>query len=152
MTRKSNDQLMRSAVNLDRVLETYIPALLEVIKQTVGRQCDFTSMGWKDTERLLQTCALAVCDDDFHPAHAKEMVVELRSGYTCWLTWIEKGLLSALETVPDPDHIRHQLWGAFRMMKPFLYDVDRMTHEIVRKPQAKRQREDDYLKEQLANF
>ena len=152
MTKKSSDQPVRSAVNLDRVLGTYIPALIDAMKQTIGSRCDFTAMNWKDTERLLQTCALAVCDDDFHPAHAKEMVVELRSGYTCWLMEIEKGLVSALETVPDPDHIRQQLWGAFRMMKPFLYDVDRMTHEIGKRPQSQQQRDDNYLKEQLANF
>ena len=105
------DRTLTQTVNLDRVLGTYIPTLIEAIKQTIDNRCDFTSMGWKDTERLLQTCALVVCDDDFHPDHAKEMVVELRSGYTCWLMEIEKGLQSALETVPDPDHIRQQLWG-----------------------------------------
>ncbi|MBA3613849.1 MAG: hypothetical protein H0W49_13270 [Nitrospirales bacterium] len=51
----------------------------------------------------------------------------------------------------DPDHIRHQLWGAFRMMKPFLYDVDKMTHEIVRGHHSKRQREEDYLEKEFAN-
>ena len=151
MPKNSGKHAATAQVNLDRVLGTYIPALIEVMKQAIGRQCGFTSREWKDTERLLQTCALAVCDDDFHPAHAKEMVMELASGYTCWLKWIEKGLGNALESVPDPDNIRHQLWGAFRMMKPFLYDVDRMTHEIVRRGHSKRQREEDYLEKQYAN-
>jgi hypothetical protein len=150
-TKAERKRAVTQQVNLDRVLGTYIPALIEVMKQAIGRRCDFTAMNWKDTERLLQTCALAVCDDDFHPAHAKEMVMELGSGYTCWLKWIEKGLGSALVNVPDPDNIRHQLWGAFRMMKPFLYDVDRMTHEIVRGHHSKRQREEDYLEKQFVN-
>ncbi len=138
-------------MNLDRVLDTYIPSLVEAMKQAINRRCEFTPTEWKDTERLLQTCALAVCDDDFHPAHAKEMVMELCSGYTCWLKWVEKGLVVALGTVPDPDNIHQQLWGAFRMIKSFLYDVDIMTHEIPRRGKSTLQREIEYFEKQYVH-
>ncbi|MBA3613850.1 MAG: hypothetical protein H0W49_13275 [Nitrospirales bacterium] len=85
MAKNSGKHTAPAQVNLNRVLGTYIPALIEAMKQAIGRRCEFTSKEWKDTERLFHTCALAVCDDDFHPAHAKEMVMELGSGYTCWL-------------------------------------------------------------------
>ena len=65
------ERTLTQEVDLDRVLGTYIPLVLEAMKQAIGRRCDFSPMEWKDAERLLQSCALAVCEDDFHPAHAK---------------------------------------------------------------------------------
>ncbi len=145
------ERTLTQEVDLDRVLGTYIPALVEAMKKAIGRKCEFTSIEWKDAERLLQSCALAVCEDDFHPAHAKEMMMAFCSGYTSWLTWVEKGLVAALQTVPDPENIHAQLWGAFRIMKAFLYDVDIMTHEIPRGGKSKWKREEDYLERQFLN-
>ena len=151
MRTKSQNSDVIQEMNLDRILETYIPSVIEAMKRTIAPQCEFTPMDWREAERLLQTCVLAICDDAFHPAQAKEIVRDLRSGYSCWLQWIEKGLRLVLDRVPDPDHIRPQLWGAFRMIKPFLYDVDVTTHHILRGKKSKRDREEEYLERQLAN-
>ena len=140
-----------SEVNLDRVLEIYIPALIDAMKRAINPQCEFTSMDWKEAEHLLQTCALAVWDDSFHPPHAKEMVREFRNGYGWWLTWLEKGLRVALDSVPDPGHCHPQLWSAFRMMKPLLYEVDAMAPERVKGWAYTREMEEDYLEKQFAN-
>lgn len=137
-------------VDVERVLGNYIPLLLETMKHTIGSRCDFTPREWKDAERLLQCCALAVCEHDFDPAHAKEIVRELGSGYTSWLTWVERGLVVAVQEVPDPQHLHAQVWGAFRMMKAFLYDVDVMTHDIPRGRKSRQQREEAELEEQFA--
>lgn len=138
-------------VNLDRVLETSIPALIKAMKLAINPQCEFTPMDWKEAEQLLQACALAVWDDSFGPAHAKEMVRDFRSAYDWWLQWIEKGLRIASDTVPDRDHLHPQLWGAFRMMKALLYEVDAMTPKRVKGWTYPREWEEEYLEKQFAN-
>ena len=151
MRPKTGKQDPIQKVNLDGVLETYIPSIIEAMKRTINPQCEFTPMDWKEAERLLQACALAVLDDSFHPAHAKEMVGEFRSGYGWWFNWIEQGLQLALDTVPDPDHLHSPLWGAFRMLKALLYEVDAMTNQRMKGWAYSREWEKDYLEKQFAN-
>jgi hypothetical protein len=138
-------------VNLDRVFETSIPALIKAMEQAIEPQCEFTPMDWREAERLLQVCALAVWDDSFDPAHAKEMVRDFRSGYGWWLQWVEKGLRIALDTVPDRDHLHHQLWGSFRMVKALLYEVDISAPRRVKDWAYPREWEEEYLEKQFAN-
>lgn len=55
------------------------------------------------------------------------MIRDFRNGYGWWVTWIENGLGVVLDIVPDPGNWHQQLWGAFWMMKPLLYEVDAMA-------------------------
>lgn len=141
----------RAQVDLDLVIGTYIPTIIAAMKQAMNPQCEFTSIDWKEAEQLLKTCAVAVWDNRFHPPHAKEMIRDFRNGYGWWLTWIEKGLQVALDIVPDPGHFHPQLWGAFRMMKPLLYEVDAMATQRVKGWPYTREWEQSYLEKQFAN-
>ena len=151
MSKNLGKHAVIAQVNLERVVATYIPALIKAMEQAMNPQCEFTPMDWREAEQLLQACALAVWDDSFDPAHAKELVRNFRSGYGWWLQWVEKGLRMALDTVPDRDHLHSPLWGAFRMMKALLYEVENMAPRRVQGWASTREWEQEYLEKQFVN-
>jgi hypothetical protein len=108
----------------DRPFEIWDSEAIHAIKAMppITKEGEFTQADIVQIDRLLTACCMVLArkEESEHPKQIKAQLTGLKNGYSCWLDFVERAILTA----PLSNEARHEIYGAFCMAKAFLFDIE----------------------------
>ncbi len=107
--------------------EDAIKFLSNKVKSQIGAKSKkWSKEEWRDVDRIIKASVSPILKEETSPEEVARILKSIKSGYGCWLDWVEMALKKAIMEVPEVGREEFfQIYGAFKMAQFYLFDIER---------------------------